>query len=224
MGFYQPHTLVDDAKLHGVRVHAVDPNASTWESMVLADGSVQLGWNMARGLHRAEADALIAARPFFSLGALLRAVPLRRDVLVRLAMGGAFARFGLEPRAALWEVLEYHRQRSAVQGELFFAAAPAAASFRALDSFSRIQEEYAAFSLSTHGHPMLALRQMMRLPKLNTQSAKALANGSHLSVSGLILVRQKPPTAKNMTFSTLEDEFGFGAFGSLNPAGRELAL
>ncbi|MGZ3683798.1 MAG: error-prone DNA polymerase [Bdellovibrionota bacterium] len=210
MGFYQPHTLVDDAKLHGVRVLAVNPNSSTWESEVLPDGSVQLGWNMARGLHRAEADSLIAARPFASLSELLRKVPLRRDVLLRLAMGGAFEHFGLEPRDALWQVLEFQRQKSAVQGELFFGAAQElSTSFPQLDNFSRIREQYAAFSLSTHGHPMMAWRQLMRLPKLNTQTAKALPNGSHLSVSGLILVRQKPPTAKNMTFSTLEDEFGF---------------
>ena len=56
---------------------------------------------------------------------------------------------------------------------------------------------------------MMALRKMQRLPKLHTKSAKELKNGSACALAGLILIRQRPPTANNMTFSTLEDEFGF---------------
>ena len=213
MGFYQAHTLVDDAKLHGVRVLPVNPNLSEWECR-MEGGKVRLGWNMVKGLHRAEADQLMAALPFTSLSDFLRRVSLRRDVLLRLAMGDTFECFGLEPRAALWEVLEFQRRQQPLQGDLFRdtpyeKAAASSAQFKPLDSFGAIQEQYHAFSLSTRGHPMQALRQMLKLPKLNTQTAKQLKNGTHLTVSGLILVRQKPPTAKNMTFSTLEDEFGF---------------
>jgi len=213
MGFYQAHTLIDDAKLHGVKVMPVDPNQSAWEC-TMSEGSVRLGWNMVKGLHRVDAESLMAALPFSSFADFLRRVSLRSDVLVRLAMGDAFASFGLEPRAALWEVLEHQRRSQPHQGDLFRdtyyeKTLPSTALFASLDEFAAIQQQYNAFSLSTRGHPMLALRKMMHLPKLNTQTAKQLKNGSHFSVSGLILVRQKPPTAKNMTFSTLEDEFGF---------------
>jgi error-prone DNA polymerase len=213
MGFYAAHTLVDDAKLHGVTVLPVDPDESEEECRLCAPNTIRLGWNMVKGLHEAEAARLVAARPYPSLGDFLRRASLRRDVLLRLAMGGAFARYGLEPRAALWEVLEHQRRRAPAQGELFldldYRAPAGAASFAGLNDLARIQEEYQAYSLSTHGHPMMALRKMARLPKLHTRSAKLLPNGAHLTVGGLILVRQKPPTAKNMTFSTLEDEFGF---------------
>jgi error-prone DNA polymerase len=212
MGFYAAHTLIDDAKNHGVAVRAVDVEESEWECR-LAGPALRLGWNMVNGLRRAEADALVAARPFSSLPDFLRRAPLRRDVLLRLAMGGAFARYGLEPRSALWEVLEFQRRRAPGQGDLFldlaYEKAPAQAAFDGLNDLTRIHEEYNAYSLSTHGHPMMALRRMARVPTLNTRSAKQLPNGAHLSVAGLILVRQRPPTAKNMTFSTLEDEFGF---------------
>jgi len=213
MGFYQSHSLIDDAKTHGVTVLAVDPQESDWECQMAGDRTIRLGWNMVKGLRRAEADQLVAARPFSSMYDFLRRASLRRDVLLRLAMGGCFACFGLEPRNALWEVLEFQRRQLPHQGDLFLdqnyqKSAPPTA-FASIGDFTRIQEEYAAYSLSTHGHPMMALRKMLRVPKLNTQTAKALPNGSHLTVSGLILVRQKPPTAKNMTFSTLEDEFGF---------------
>jgi error-prone DNA polymerase len=208
MGFYAAHTLIDDAKLHGVRVLPVDPCESEWECR-LSDGALRLGWNMVHGMRRAEADVLVASRPFSSLPDFLRRVPMRRDILLRLAMGDAFATFGLSQRDALWEVLEFQRARERVQGELCFDPAPATAAFGTLNDLAIIHEQYNAFGLSTHGHPMMAMRKLARVPKLNTQTAKHLPNGAHLTVAGLILVRQKPPTAKNMTFSTLEDEFGF---------------
>src|SRR5207302_805465 len=103
MGFYAAHTLIDDAKLHGVTVLPVDPEGSLWECQLTSKGELRLGWNMVKGLRRAEAERVVASRPYSSLDDFLRRAPLRRDVLLRLAMGGAFARYGLEPRAALWE-------------------------------------------------------------------------------------------------------------------------
>jgi len=128
-----------------------------------------------------------------------------------LAMGGTFLSYGLEPREALWQVLQHQRRSTAAQGELFAGCLDLAseARFEGLDNFARIREEYAAFGLATHGHPMKALRELLPLPKLTTIGAKKLPNGSIITVAGLILVRQRPPTAKGMTFSTLEDEFGF---------------
>jgi error-prone DNA polymerase len=213
MGFYAPHTLVDDAKRHGVRVQAVHPNLSEWECQV-AEGELQLGWCLVRGIRQEEVERLLHLRPFSSLADFLRRAPLRRDILLRLAMGGAFAVFGLEPRAALWQVLEFHRRRSGAQGDLFLdapyeAPATSCAQFPALDDLGRIREEYETFSLSTHGHPMFALRRTLKLPRLNSLTAKQQPNGRQITVAGLILVRQRPPTAKGMTFSTLEDEFGF---------------
>lgn len=212
MGFYAPHTLVDDAKRHGVIVLPVHPNHSNWECEV-KEKKLQLGWRVVKGLHRQEAEGILAERPFHSVHDFLRRTKVRKDALVRLAMGGTFECFGLEPRAALWAVLDFHRKRTLVQGDLFldttYSPQRSNASFTPLDDFGRIREEYDAFNLSTYGHPMLALRQMHSLPKLNSLSAKKLGNGARVTVAGLILVRQRPPTAKGMTFSTLEDEFGF---------------
>ncbi len=206
MGFYAAHTLVDDAKRHGVKVAPVHPNHSEWESEVI-EGVLQLGWNRVRGIHRKEVDALLEVRPFCSLADFLQRAPLRKDTLLRLALGGTFTSFGHEAREALWMILHFCH---ATQGELFQPTIFASeARFPALGSLERIQEEYAAFSLSTHAHPMQALRQILPLPKLHTQTAKKQPHGRNITVAGLILVRQRPPTAKGMTFSTLEDEFGF---------------
>jgi error-prone DNA polymerase len=213
MGFYAPHSLVDDAKLHGVVVQAVHPNDSEWECTIRA-GSLQLGWNQVRGLRRREAVELLAARPFSSFSDFLRRTRLRRDTLLRLAMGGTFACFGLEPRPALWAVLEHCRAKEPRQGDLFLDtpyenSIGSAARFAPLGAFDTIREEYSAFGLATSGHPMQALRPELSRRLLNTAAARGSKNGMRVRVGGLILVRQRPPTAKGMTFSTLEDEFGF---------------
>ncbi len=86
MGFYAPHTLVEDAKRHGVEVRGVDVAASGWESALegAAPGApaapgeapcLRVGLHALRGLPRAVGDAVVAARragPFASLGDLVR--------------------------------------------------------------------------------------------------------------------------------------------------------
>jgi error-prone DNA polymerase len=212
MGFYAAHTLIDDAKRHGVKVLALHPNRSGWDSVV-ENGELQLGWRVVKGFSEEQAKSLLPLRPFLSPADFLRRTSLRRDLLVRLALGGIFECFGLAPRDALWRVLDHQRRRNARQGELFLDTAyeppTPARAFRGLNDFEKIREEYSAYELSTHGHPMQALRRMLPLPKLHTQTAKAKPNGARVTLAGLVLVRQRPPTAKGMTFSTLEDEFGF---------------
>lgn len=219
MGFYAAHSLVDDAKRHRVRVLPVCPQASGWECSVLPDGALRLGWNMVRGVNETVVNELVAARPFSSLADFLRRAPLKRDVLIRLALGDAFRGFGRDPRAALWEVLETQRRQKPTQGELFLdtgydarvrpqSAGASEHQFRGLNSFESVREEYSAFGLATAGHPMTSLRQLFPVRALNTRSARAQRSGSRVTVAGLILVRQRPPTAKGMTFSTLEDEQG----------------
>src|SRR5206468_11672468 len=80
--------------------------------------------------------------------------------------------------------------------------------FGTFDQFEKIQMDYHAFSVSTHGHPMGELRKSLtQLPKCNSSQMKKQNHGAQVTVSGLILFRQKPPTAKGVCFATMEDEF-----------------
>ncbi|MGZ3695493.1 MAG: error-prone DNA polymerase [Bdellovibrionota bacterium] len=211
MGFYSSHTIVDDAKLHGVTVKPVHLNDSSWESTIVGEArDLQLGWNIVKGLHQQDAERILSLRPFSGLPDFLQRAPIRRDALLRLAMGGTFEAFGYPPREALWQVLELQRKREQLQGDLFLDCAnESKARFASLGDYEKIIEEYDAFSLSTHGHPMMALRKILPLPKLNSRTLKQQRSGVQVRVAGLLLVRQRPPTAKGMTFGTLEDEFGF---------------
>lgn len=210
MGFYAPHTLIDDAKHHGVKVLPIDPFHAEWDC-TLRKGALQLGWKLCKGLHEKEAQAIVAGRPYTGFDDFLRKNSLRREILIQLAMGGTFRFFGLAPREALWSVLQ-HKKTSSGQGELFrdleYKSPETSAGFARLDRFDTIREQYKSFSLSTYGHPMQAIREITQVPKLNTRSAKQQPSGRQIRIAGLILVRQRPPSANGMTFSTLEDEFG----------------
>ncbi|MBX9769646.1 MAG: hypothetical protein K2X47_20380, partial [Bdellovibrionales bacterium] len=65
------------------------------------------------------------------------------------------------------------------------------------------------FGLSLSGHPMSLFRQLTRkIPKLRLSEVRALQNQTWTEAAGLVIVRQRPPTAKGTTFATLEDETG----------------
>ena len=69
--------------------------------------------------------------------------------------------------------------------------------------------DYRTAGLSLRAHPMQFLRQ--RLSERGVRTAKSLAdlpNGRPVRVAGIVLVRQRPGTAKGITFVTLEDETG----------------
>jgi error-prone DNA polymerase len=82
-------------------------------------------------------------------------------------------------------------------------------SWDALDSWDALSHEYEAFGYSAHGHPMQILRKQVRLPKWNAQLIRQAPSGTMVEVSGMVLIRQKPPTAGGVVFATLEDEKGF---------------
>jgi error-prone DNA polymerase len=226
MGFYSNHTLVEDAKRHGVRVLPVHPLYSEWDC-IMVDESVRLGWRVVHGLGEETAKAICAERsqrPFHTLADFLTRTRLRSEVLQSLALSNAFECFGLEPREALWQVLAYAAsfitETAAQMGQLalfsdqpsaWSAAEPTVPQFRGLSFQESIQADYATYGLSTRGHPMQAMRpKLPQLPKTTTQILKSRGyNGQNVALAGLVIVRQRPPTAKGTCFATLEDEHGF---------------
>ncbi|MCM2276659.1 MAG: PHP domain-containing protein [Oligoflexia bacterium] len=224
MGFYSPHTIIEDARRHGVRVLPVDPNRSDWDCTLGKDG-LRVGLRVVRGFGEAAARRLIAERerrPFASLGDFFARARLGFEVLQNLALGGAFSGFGFTQREALWELLACHAPQGD-QLELFAdagragagAGAAAEAAFPRLDEYQAIQAEYRSYGLSTRGHPMGALRRILRgrIPPATTLAARKEAlrheNGRGFRLAGLVIVRQRPPTAKGTVFATLEDDAGF---------------
>jgi len=219
MGFYSSHTLVTDAQRHGVEVLPVHPNISQWDCMLEGKNRFRLGFRVVTGLARKDADHLIATRqeaPYRDLGDFLSRTHLKQTVLHRLAMANAFGCFGFDERHGLWEMLEYDlllEKSSDKQLGLFSGRRLLATSqdlFECLGSYEKIQREYDAYHLTTSGHPMGALRgEVAGMPKLTSKDLRMKKTGDIFTSAGLVLVKQRPPTAKGVTFATLEDEFGF---------------
>ncbi len=220
MGFYANHTLLDDAKRHGVKVLPLDPNISTWDCQ-MEEKALRLGFRVIKGMAEKDMLRLIENRPYKNLGDFLQKNPLRKDVLYRLAMGNVFSGFGLDQRHSLWSILDYDLSSSSTQLDLFqkqsgkqnqFASEfdnDEANVFKKFSYFETIASDYGSMGLSVHGHPMQGLRKIKKLPPTTSFLAKRLPPKKEITAAGLVIVKQRPPTAKGVTFATLEDEFGF---------------
>ncbi|NJO67498.1 MAG: DNA polymerase-like protein [Rhodospirillales bacterium] len=74
---------------------------------------------------------------------------------------------------------------------------------------SEVVEDYASIGLSLRRHPVDFLRGELRHRRFAPLEALQTArDGLWLSVAGLVLVRQKPGSAKGVMFLTIEDETG----------------
>ena len=113
MGFYSPHTLVQDARRHGVETRTPDVNASDWcatlEPCDVSVGglAVRLGLSSVRHISDDVAKAIATGRPYVSIEDVARrggAGPggmndgVSRQALEALATAGAFACFDDSPR------------------------------------------------------------------------------------------------------------------------------
>ncbi|MGK5082849.1 PHP domain-containing protein [Bdellovibrionota bacterium FG-1] len=220
MGFYSSHTLVDEVKRHGVLVFPVHPHLSGWDSSLEKgpDGrlGIRIGFRVVRSLSEMEFSALQENRttegPFLSLGNFVRRTRLKPLVLEGLAMGDAFACFGLSQREALWELLSYRGVHLAEQLDFFSAGIGSGdqAVFSPMAEHESIRADYRSFGLSTQGHPMQVLRKKLKgaFSRVTSQTVRGASHGSWLQVAGLVIACQRPPTAKGMCFATLEDQEG----------------
>jgi error-prone DNA polymerase len=238
MGFYANHTLISDAERHGIEILPIDPNHSNWDCEVSGKTDpqtpakgIRLGLRVVSGLHREAGKLIVSEReangPYKNLLDFLRRTRVRKDVLYRMAMAGAFKNLAAQGRESgseivsreiLWKLLELDlavQEREAAQTSIFSLLEDNSQEsnqklFKALSPMERLQEDFGAYGLTTHGHPMLVLRkQFPKLPRLTAKDLKNGKSGTTVKVAGLAIVRQKPPTAKGCVFATLEDETGF---------------
>jgi error-prone DNA polymerase len=215
MGFWSPHTLVQDACRHGVVVRTPDLNASlAAATLEPCDGSVggvavRLGIGSVRGIGEELAQQIEAGRPYSSPEDLVRRVPgLNLAQLEAMATAGVFGEcFGLERREALWAVGAVVQSRpDRLAGVVTGADAPR------LPGMSSVEEAVAdlwATGVSPDGHPTRFLRE--QLDGLGVVTAAGLWDvepGTRVTVAGVVTHRQRPMTAQGTTFLNLEDETG----------------
>jgi error-prone DNA polymerase len=218
MGFYAPAQIVRDARDHGVEVRPPDVNASDWLSVLEPGGALRLGLSQVKGLGRAQAEAIVAARGdgYRDMADLRARAGASQATLERLAAADAFAGIALGRRQALWQVLGDGQlapdARAAPllgQASLTMPAPPASLPEASLGE--AVHEDYATLRLSLRAHPIGLLRERLRAASPRLVAAAELAalpDGARAAVAGLVLVRQQPGSAKGVIFMTLEDETG----------------
>jgi error-prone DNA polymerase len=214
LGFYHPSTLVSDAVRHGVGIHPVDVTRSGWLADLEDEGRVvRLGLRSVTGLPEALGRRIEAARraaPFASLADFARRAGADEGTLRRLAEIGALAELGGTRRAALWQVEALGRS-----GALFHAAAAAPEARRAsplpeMTDEEELSADYAGTDLSIGPHPVAFARgELDRRGITRAADLAAVPAGRRARVAGVVIVRQRPGTAKGFVFITLEDETGF---------------
>jgi len=161
------------------------------------------------------ADRIVAARqrrPFTSLEDFARDTELPRRALILLADADAFRSIGLDRRAALWAV---RRLPDDVPLPLFTATAAReqpdekAQPLPSMPLAEHVVADYQTIRLSLKGHPMEFLRaRFAREGVIACSSVSDARDKQHVRCAGVVLVRQRPGSAKGVVFMTLEDETG----------------
>jgi len=135
--------------------------------------------------------------------------------LTRLAEADAFASLGLSRRDALWAAAGLNRAGDKddlpLLRDLTFAPLEPDANLPPMPPGEEIVEDYRFLSLSLKGHPVAFLRRRLearRALPCETLSRFPDGDGRRVTVGGIVLLRQRPGTAKGVVFMTIEDETG----------------
>jgi len=228
MGFYAPAQLVRDAREHGVTVRPPDVNRSDWDAVLeplgaAAEGparvtragggarAVRLGLRQIKGLNEADAQRLVAAREggYDSVRDLWLRARLSRHGLERLAEADAFRSLGLDRRAALWAVSALKESPLPLLAAAEAQVQEAEVALPPMPLGEHVVHDYAKLRLSLKAHPMSFLRARFAARGcVSAADLKRLDTDKRVMLAGLVLVRQRPGSAKGVIFATLEDETG----------------
>ncbi len=177
--------------------------------------ALRLGFRQIKGFREEDAERLLAARGrgYGDVPDLWRRSGLGRPALERLADADAHGSMGLDRRSALWAV----RGLGPAPLPLFREAAAEAGPEPAVELpqmalGEEIVSDYASLRLTLRAHPLALLREA--LTEAGITPAAGLAEvpaGRRVAVAGLVLVRQRPGSAKGVIFVTLEDETGLAS-------------
>ncbi|RYY98930.1 MAG: DNA polymerase III subunit alpha [Chitinophagaceae bacterium] len=171
---------------------------------------LRLGFRLIKGFREEDARLLVEkrTRPYSCINDL-RDAGLSDAALERLADADAFRSLGLDRRAALWEVRTKDRPEALFEGSTAPDAVGESVQLPLLLPSEHVVQDYGTTGLSLKAHPVSFVRA--ELDRLGACRARDLAlrqHGDAVKVAGLVLVRQRPGTARGVWFMTIEDETG----------------
>ena len=233
LGFYAPAQIVEDAKRHQVELRPIDFNFSSWdcslEKIVPADHlrqpyALRLGLRLVRGLQRTQVEMFTSLRGqrlfpeyyFQNIFSFWQEVKntqpaFRLATLAALAHSDAFASIGLDSRRALWEISALPREILPLDSFQTQSQNLGQLTLPFLSKAQAMFQDYKATGLSLKAHPLSFLRSYLLRRSVYTADeirTNTFPSQTTISVAGLLLFRQRPPTAKGVVFLTIEDETG----------------
>ena len=215
MGFYAPAQLVGDARAHGVTVRPATIADSDWGCTLEPAGlhpqpALRLGLRLVKSLPQEAALRIVTARAqqaFTDVQDLAQRAQLDRGQLEALAAAGALAALSGHRYLAFWDVAgtEQPLPLAPPVGRMAEGLPLLPAPTEGQD----ILADYATVGLTLGRHPLALLRGRLRQHGVSSAAeVRALAHGSAVRACGIVLMRQRPGTAKGVTFLTIEDETG----------------
>ncbi|MDH4439902.1 MAG: error-prone DNA polymerase, partial [Rhizobium sp.] len=179
--------------------------------------AVRLGFRQIKGISQSDMDHLVDCRGtgYDSVRDLWLRTKLPRAVIEKLADADGFSSLGLSRRDALWAAQALDA-KAAVEVLPLFEAVPLEAlqeepevTLPRMLLGEEVLSDYRALTFSLKAHPISFLRPDMQKAGLKSAlDLEGLPYGAKVTVAGLVLVRQRPGSAKGVIFMTLEDETG----------------
>lgn len=221
LGFYSSATLVKDAQRHDLHFIAMDINRSQYLFTIEdvdGDKQVRVGLKYVRGLRQEVGEAIVTEREangfYTGVEDLVRRVPgINKREARALSLAGTLNFDGtVHRREALWQT------ELAIQpkGSLFNDAVEetdTAPFLQRMEGLQLVETDLRKTGISIGRHPMAFLREEMRKNDiLSAHDVGYLRKGDIAWVAGAVIIRQRPMTANNFVFITLEDETGYSNF------------
>lgn len=223
LGFYSAATLVKDAQRHGLSFLPLDINRSNYLFTVAEDNGdkkVRVGLRFVKGLRQEIARAIETRRhaPYTSIADLIDRVPeINKREVRALSLAGALNFDNtIHRREALWESELAIRPKD----ELFVGSphdtdvrTAGTSAFSRMEGLELVEADIRKTGISIGKHPMAFVRkEMSSRGILTAKESLNLHKDQVVSVAGAVIIRQRPMTANNVVFLTLEDETGFANF------------
>jgi error-prone DNA polymerase len=222
MGFYPPDSLAHEAQRRGIRVVPPDAGRSAVLCRVERERGglvVRIGLGYVKGVRSEEMEVLVAERersgPYRGIADLAARSGASRDGLERLAWAGALDGLSLgeggsgsRRREDYWRLGVAGYTRAAGEDRQLPLEPSPAPELEPLGSWETVVEDYRSTGVNLGEHPLALLRGELGDGVARSSELRRIGDGATVEVAGMVVARQRPETAKGITFMLLEDERG----------------
>ena len=200
----------------GAGGEGIHPRHASMVEHMRTTHAVRLGLRQIVGVKQEDMQKLVErrGRGYDSVRDLWLRSGLTLAALEKLTDADAFRSLGLDRRQGLWAVRGLDRVGDQDALPLFAVSRPERemepdAKLPPMLLGAHVVDDYRRLSLSLKAHPASFMRaRLAARGMLRSDALPSVKNGERVTVAGLVLVRQRPGTAKGVIFMTLEDEGG----------------